>query len=82
MARVKTRFVVRRGRIGRPLSLSLNLSGRGAKIDRVPVPVLRCLRFQTRIVSSIDLDIDLPVWSSFTKVQNLTDKIEVLMLLV
>ncbi len=39
-ARGKTSFVVRRGRMGRPLSLSLNLSGRGAKIDKVPVPVL------------------------------------------
>jgi hypothetical protein len=42
-ARVKTRFVVRRGRIGEPLSFSLNLRGRGAKIDIVPVPVLRII---------------------------------------
>jgi hypothetical protein len=39
-ARRKTRFVVRRGKIGRPLSLSWNLNGRGAKMASVPVPVL------------------------------------------
>jgi hypothetical protein len=39
-ARRKTRFVVRRGKIGHPLSLSWNLNGRGAKMDSVPVPVL------------------------------------------
>ena len=41
MARVKTRFVVRRGRIGVPSRLSLNFSGRGANMEYVPVPVLQ-----------------------------------------
>lgn len=40
-ARRKTRFVVRRGRIGVPSEFdSVNLRGRGAKIEYVPVPVL------------------------------------------
>lgn len=48
MARVKTRFVVRRGRIGRLLELRLNFRGRGAKIERVPVPVLRLCEIHRR----------------------------------
>jgi len=40
-ARRKTRFVVRRGRIGVPSVVeSANFRGRGAKIENVPVPVL------------------------------------------
>jgi hypothetical protein len=41
-ARRKTRFVVRRGRIGVPSVVErANLRGRGAKIEYVPVPVLK-----------------------------------------
>lgn len=39
-ARRKTRFVVRRGRMGVPLWLRENLRGVGAKTEYVPVPVL------------------------------------------
>jgi hypothetical protein len=39
-ARVKTRFVVRRGRMGVPERLRENFRGRGAKREYVPVPVL------------------------------------------
>jgi hypothetical protein len=40
-ARRKTRFVVRRGRIGFPSGeVRENFMGRGAKIEYVPVPVL------------------------------------------
>lgn len=40
-ARRKTRFVVRRGRIGVSSGVErVNFSGRGAKRERVPVPVL------------------------------------------
>jgi hypothetical protein len=41
-----TRFVVRRGKIGWPLSLRENFSGLGAKIEYVPVPVLKINRSQ------------------------------------
>jgi hypothetical protein len=42
MARRKTRLVVRRGRMSFPVEglWSENLSGRGAKMEYVPVPVL------------------------------------------
>jgi hypothetical protein len=41
MARVKTRFVVRRGSIGVPVGeVRANLRGTGAKRESVPVPVL------------------------------------------
>lgn len=40
-ARRKTRFVVRRGRMGVPSRVEReNFRGRGAKRERVPVPVL------------------------------------------
>lgn len=40
-ARRKTRLVVRRGRMGKPLGdVRVNFRGVGAKTDRVPVPVL------------------------------------------
>lgn len=40
-ARRKTRLVVRRGRIGEPLGeVRVNFRGVGAKMERVPVPVL------------------------------------------
>jgi len=46
-ALVKTRLVVRRGRTGRRVEGSCreNFSGRGAKIEMVPVPVLCFLFF-------------------------------------
>jgi len=49
MARWKTRFVVRRGRTRRPFSRSWNFNGLGAKIDNVPVPVLKiCQKLKTK----------------------------------
>lgn len=53
MARVKTRLVVRRGRTGVPLLLRANLSGRGAKREYVPVPVLvRPCQYLQKLVSA------------------------------
>lgn len=77
-ARRKTRFVVRRGKIGRPLSLSENLNGRGAKIDSVPVPVLISVScfLAVRQVSN------LPIWSSLAVIEDLANEIEVLGFLV
>ena len=73
-ARRKTRFVVRRGKIGRPLSLSENLNGRGAKMDSVPVPVLIFVSYflAVRQVSNV------PIWSSLAVSENLANEIEVL----
>lgn len=45
-ARWKIRFVVSRGRTRRPFSRSWNFKGLGAKIDNVPVPVLKCQKCQ------------------------------------
>lgn len=77
-ARRKTRFVVRRGKIGRPLSLSENLNGRGAKMDSVPVPVLIFVScsLAVRLVSNV------PIWSSLAVIEDLANEIEVLVFFV
>ena len=77
-ARRKTRFVVSRGKIGRPLSLRENLNGRGAKMDRVPVPVLI---FVSCFLDACWVD-NLPIWSSLALIKYLANKIEVLDFLV
>lgn len=77
-ARRKTRFVVSRGKIGRPLSLRENLNGRGAKMDSVPVPVL-ILVSCFLAVSWVD---NPPIWSSLALIEDLANKIEVLDFLV
>lgn len=66
-ARRKTRFVVRRGRMGVPSGVEReNFRGRGAKRERVPVPVL----FEN-LVFMVLLDSDwmggyVPIWTVFT----------------
>lgn len=78
-ARRKTRFVVRRGRIGRPLSLSWNLNGRGAKMESVPVPVLMSVSPVAVLRGLIE---NLPIWSPLAMIENFANKVEILVFFV
>ena len=83
-ARRKTRFVVRRGRIGIGGS-ELVLEGRerekrsagGAKRDKVPVPVLR----QRSVMASRQMS-EIPVWTMLAFRKNSTYQVQILMLFV
>jgi len=53
---------------------SSNLRGRGAKRDCVPVPVL----WQMSVYGLDTLRSTVPVWSMFSRLQDLADQVEVL----
>ena len=53
---------------------SSNLRGRGAKRDCVPVPVL----YKPSVYSRDTLKSTVPVWSMFSRLQDLADQVEVL----
>lgn len=78
-ARVKTRFVVRRGRMGVPLLLRENFRGRGAKIEYVPVPVLQV---SLDIGQSRSINGDSPIRSTLAGLENFSNEVKVLVLLM
>ena len=78
-ARVKTRFVVRSGRMGVPLLLRENFRGRGAKIEYVPVPVLQIL---LDICPNMSINGDSPIRSTLAGFENFSNEVKILVLLM